>query len=382
MKKHRLILPLLALTLTASVAHAQYQDDRYQPQQRSGGGFLDGLFGGSERMRQPEPPRQRPPRQERYQEQDEGDLAVEVDRLRNRVRQLTGQVEELEHRNRQLEQQVQSQGGAPAAPRAEAPRQIPPSQPSSGQLPPPGEPAPPLRQSHNESNAPSGPTGSVAGRRGDAFDPDANPSAPGLPKALGSPDSRAPQPVAATEPPRGREHGEPLDIGQQGQPAAEPPRREARTIAGPLPAPGQRGANGAQPQPVSAPAATSRDAFAAAQGQMQRREYAQAETSLREFLKKYPGDRLAGDAHYQLGESFYQRQNYREAAESFLTVQTKYGKIGKAPDALLRLGQSLAALGEKDAACATLSEVSRKYPNANSGVKQNVERERTRAKCS
>jgi TolA-binding protein len=62
-------------------------------------------------------------------------------------------------------------------------------------------------------------------------------------------------------------------------------------------------------------------------------------------------------------------------------VSTKYETTARAPDALLRLGQSLAALGEKEAACASLGEVLRKYPRASLTVKQNVDREQKRAHC-
>ena len=84
--------------------------------------------------------------------------------------------------------------------------------------------------------------------------------------------------------------------------------------------------------------------------------------AFRDFLKKHPDERLVPDAQYWLGESLFQRQHYRDAAESFLAVSTKYEHAGKAPDALLRLGQSLAAMHQKEAACATLAEVGRKYP--------------------
>jgi TolA-binding protein len=47
----------------------------------------------------------------------------------------------------------------------------------------------------------------------------------------------------------------------------------------------------------------------------------------------------------------------------------------------LRLGQSLAALKEKEAACATLGEITRKYPKATVNVKQAAERELKRAGC-
>ncbi len=79
--------------------------------------------------------------------------------------------------------------------------------------------------------------------------------------------------------------------------------------------------------------------------------------------------------------ALFQTQQYRDAAEAFLAVSTKYETTARAPDALLRLGQSLAALGEKEAACASLGEVLRKYPRASLSVKQSVDREQKRAHC-
>jgi tol-pal system protein YbgF len=102
---------------------------------------------------------------------------------------------------------------------------------------------------------------------------------------------------------------------------------------------------------------------------------------MRNFAQKYPSDPLTADSEYWLGESFFQRQRYRDAAESFLAVTTKFDKSAKAPDALLRLGQSLAALKEKEAACAALGEVTRKYPRASSSIKAAVDREQKRVKC-
>jgi tol-pal system protein YbgF len=130
-----------------------------------------------------------------------------------------------------------------------------------------------------------------------------------------------------------------------------------------------------------APSRSPRDEYDLAYGYVLRKDYALAENAFRSFLSKYPDDRLVGDATYWLGESMFQRQRFRDAAEAFLNVSTKYESIAKAPDALLRLGQSLAALGEKDAACASLGEVLRKFPRASAGVKQGVEREQKRVRC-
>jgi tol-pal system protein YbgF len=129
------------------------------------------------------------------------------------------------------------------------------------------------------------------------------------------------------------------------------------------------------------PSQSPRDEFDLGIGYMQRKDYALAEQTMKEFAQKYPTDPLLGDAQYWVGESFFQRQQYRDAAESFLAVTTKYEKSAKAPDALLRLGQSLAALKEKEAACAAFGEVGRKYPRASAGVKAAVDREQKRVKC-
>jgi tol-pal system protein YbgF len=129
------------------------------------------------------------------------------------------------------------------------------------------------------------------------------------------------------------------------------------------------------------PGATSKDEYDLAYGYLLRKDYALAEESFRQFLSKNPSDPLVADANYWLGESLFQRHRYRDAAESFLTVSTKYEKAGKAPEALLRLGQSLAALNEKEAACATLGEVGRKFPRAGTSVKKAVEREQKRVRC-
>jgi len=136
-----------------------------------------------------------------------------------------------------------------------------------------------------------------------------------------------------------------------------------------------------QLQAAIPPATNPKDEYDLAYSYLVRKDYAVAEDNFRGFLRKHPNDRLVAEANYWLGESLFQRQRFREAAESFLTVSTKFEKSSKAPDALVRLGQSLAALKEKDAACATFVEVSRKYPRASPSVKQSVEREQKRAGC-
>jgi tol-pal system protein YbgF len=129
------------------------------------------------------------------------------------------------------------------------------------------------------------------------------------------------------------------------------------------------------------PSASPKDEYQLAYGYVLHKDYALAEQTFREFVRKYPKEKLLPEAQFWLGESQFQQQRYRDAAESFLAVSTKYEHSGKAPDSLLRLGQSLAALHQKEAACATFAEVGRKFPRASSAVKRGVAREQKRAHC-
>jgi tol-pal system protein YbgF len=132
---------------------------------------------------------------------------------------------------------------------------------------------------------------------------------------------------------------------------------------------------------VAPPSDSSKDSYDLAYGYVLRKDYALAEDGFRAFVQKFPNDRRAADARFWIGESLFQRQRYEQAAQAFLELSTKHGAHAKAPEALLRLAQSLDAMKQKEMACATLAEVDRKYPKASATVKQGVEREQKRAKC-
>jgi tol-pal system protein YbgF len=323
----------------------------------------------------------------------ESELVMRINRLEAQVRQLTGTVEQLQFRNQQLEQQLRSaqQETEPRANNGARPGAIQPRPTAAG---PQNVPVVSVVPPQAAPQMAPQPTPGAIPRRSDVFDPNEHPQAPGAPRTLGSLPPVAPPPgaVADDEPqvgaPHGRQAGAPLDLSTLSSQATEDQAqpgpvaaREIRTIPGVLPAPPPRNPNATGPQMVMAPSNTPKDEYDLAYGYVLRKDYALAEDALRAFLKKYPSDRLVADANYWLGESLFQRQRYREAAESFLTVSTKFETSGKAPDSLLRLGQSLAALKEKEAACATLGEITRKYPRASGNVKGAVEREQKRIGC-
>jgi tol-pal system protein YbgF len=110
-------------------------------------------------------------------------------------------------------------------------------------------------------------------------------------------------------------------------------------------------------------------------------KYNEAEKALKSFIAQYPDHPLTGNANYWLGETYYVRADYNNAALTFAEGFKKYPKSGKAPDNLLKLGMSLAALGERDDACKALTELDSRYPSANDNVKQRAAKERQRNGC-
>ncbi|WP_315924663.1 tol-pal system protein YbgF [Mesorhizobium sp. SP-1A] len=110
-------------------------------------------------------------------------------------------------------------------------------------------------------------------------------------------------------------------------------------------------------------------------------DYSTAEKGFRDHIARFPKDPKAADAHYWLGESLLGQQKYRDAAEVFLAASKDYSKAKKAPDMLLKLGISLVALHQRDVACATFSEIGKRYPDASSALKERVKQERSLAAC-
>ena len=116
-------------------------------------------------------------------------------------------------------------------------------------------------------------------------------------------------------------------------------------------------------------------------GDFLQRDYPAAEKSFAKLVSAYPNDPLAGSAQYWVGESYYVRKEYKKAADSFLTGYRKYSGSEKAPDTLLRLGMSLATLGQKDAACSTFQELKDKFPEAPENIKDQAKGEAGKAGC-
>ena len=116
-------------------------------------------------------------------------------------------------------------------------------------------------------------------------------------------------------------------------------------------------------------------------GALIQKDYASAEGAFRQLIDAYPNDRLAGKAQYWVGETLFARSQYKDAADAFLKAY-KNDELGeKASDALLKLGMSLAELGQKEAACSTFQELKAKYPGAPEPIGKEAETWRKKTGC-
>ena len=265
---------------------------------------------------------------------EEGALAIRIDRLEASLRRATGQIEELQNENRKLAEQVRKfredvefrlsgKEGAPVAA-------------------PIAEPTRPMRKS-------------------DAFDPDANPAAPGAPKPIGSSTASAPLTL-----PSHAADASPVKL---------------------LPTPpAVRQANADDPAPNFVPSGVpfndAKEQFKAAVAAYHAGQYSDAESLFKSYLDANKGATNAPDAIFYIGETYMQRSRPREAAEQYLKVSTEYAKSPRAPESMVRLGLALARLGNTEQACATFAEVGRRYPTASSTVKSSADRESAKLRCT
>jgi tol-pal system protein YbgF len=99
------------------------------------------------------------------------------------------------------------------------------------------------------------------------------------------------------------------------------------------------------------------------------------------FLTKFPDHKLAGNAQYWLGESYYGKKDYAKAAVAFAKGYEKYKDGNKGADSLLKLGLSMQMLGKNEEACAAFVNLSKEFPNASANLKDRAIKSATELKC-
>jgi tol-pal system protein YbgF len=169
--------------------------------------------------------------------------------------------------------------------------------------------------------------------------------------------------------------------GPASAPASSPPGKgEGVLVAPPAAAPAGEGetvvaADGALLQ------GTPMEQYQYARAQLAKADYPGAEKTLKAFIKAYPNDELTENAEYWLGETYYVRSDYTNAAVTYAEGYKKFPGGPKAADNLLKLGLSLANLGEGEQACKAFVEIDKKFPNARGEIRDRAAAERKQRGC-
>ena len=126
---------------------------------------------------------------------------------------------------------------------------------------------------------------------------------------------------------------------------------------------------------------SDKEAYESAYTLLKKGDYDKAEQAFLKFMTDYPTSTYLGNANYWLGESYYARGQYAEAAGLFADGFTKYKDNSKAPDNMLKLGLTMKSLGKKSEACTAFKGLADEFPKANEALKKRAQDEAKALKC-
>lgn len=110
--------------------------------------------------------------------------------------------------------------------------------------------------------------------------------------------------------------------------------------------------------------ADKKDFLKLADDKLAAKDYVLARQLYNEWLKKWPKDELAGEAHYGIGRSYAEDGKCREALFEFRKVIEDYSKTKSAADAYLHSSECFADLKMAPESRLALEEVVKSYPKS------------------
>jgi tol-pal system protein YbgF len=286
---------------------------------------------------------------------------IRMDRLEGQMRDLTGRVEEFINQIEQMRQRVEQVSGdvetrfSQGVPAGSGP--LAPANPAPSR---PGGPAGAARPARQFAAAPPSADDDELppprlGPRGGALMPPGTAVPPPGGSTLGAPGPGAPAPIFGT-------------LTPPGAPAAPADMASA--------APAGHAASGGL-LPNSSAAEQYNHAF----GLLKQADYPAAESALKAFVAEHPKDPMAGNAQYWLGETYYTRNKYLEAASAFAEGYKRYPKSAKAADNLLKLGMSLGRANQKQNACLALTQLDHDFPHPGASIRERAAAEKKHLGC-
>ncbi len=117
------------------------------------------------------------------------------------------------------------------------------------------------------------------------------------------------------------------------------------------------------PGQLPVPGGSDRDNYQAAFQLIQEQRYDAAEIAFTQFLVSFPDSDNVANAIYWLAESYYVRQQFADALQSFERVVLEHPSHRKAVDALLKIGYCNYELERWEQAREALAQVQSDYPD-------------------
>ncbi len=166
-----------------------------------------------------------------------------------------------------------------------------------------------------------------------------------------------PEPPTEPETPRDLETvPAPRGVSPVPRPAEVPVPVPARTAEARVPA-------NPAPEKKNNPARAAAD-YRAALAALESGRAREAMVQFQDFLRDYPGNALAPNAGYWLGECYYTLKQYDAAIMAFRDVVAQYPTHDKAAAAMLKAGYSYAQLGDMANARFYLEALLKDYPSS------------------
>lgn len=94
----------------------------------------------------------------------------------------------------------------------------------------------------------------------------------------------------------------------------------------------------------------------------EKRQYQKAREKMQAFVKDYPEDKLAGNAMYWIGETYYAQKQYSDAILAYQDVLEKQPQSPKVPAAMLKQSYAFIQMGDRLAAKGILRSIIERYP--------------------
>jgi tol-pal system protein YbgF len=270
---------------------------------------------------------------------------IRMDRIETQMRDLTGRVEEFMNQVERLRQRVDQVNGDVEARVSQAP-------PVSGSYAAASPPPPRSRGGVSSREPPLEPVGAPGGSLTPPGAPPSGLGGPLVPPGALSPPPGGPTPLAGT-------------LTPPGAPTAPP---ELASAAAP-------------PTARALPSGSTSEQYNHAFGLLKQADYPAAEVALKAFVEQHPNDPMAGNAQYWLGETFYTRGRYAEAATTFAEGYKRWPKSSKAADELLKLGMSLARTNQKQNACVVLAQLDHDFPAPGAAIRERSTAEKKKLGC-